>query len=127
MKKSNEQIFKEILETGFITKANLQLLKNRSNREGRDLFDYSIFDKIDEIRITPEQGAQGIAWLKKFLKRRKNIVYGYREETIINNSTESDFLFKGFYSAGRYGRNYVPLYELNGMEYVPLAEPYIVG
>lgn len=61
MKKiSNEQIFTEILESGFITKSQIQLLKNRSNKEGYDLFDYSIFDKLDEIKITPEQGEQGL-------------------------------------------------------------------
>ena len=129
MKKiSNEQIFTEILETGFITKSQIQLLKNRSNKEGYDLFDYSIFDKLDEIKITPEQGEQGLTWLKRFLKCRKNVVYGYREIEIIKNATPSDFTFKGFYNAGRYGFvNYVPYYEVGGMEYVPLAEPYIIG
>lgn len=50
--KTNEQIFDEIKATGFISESDLKLLKNRSNKNGIDLFDYS----IEEIYITKEQG-----------------------------------------------------------------------
>ena len=128
MKRTNEMIFQDILENGFITKADLQLLKNRSNREQKDVFDYSLLDKVNEgygIPVTEEQGLQGLKWLKKFI--RKN-VYGYRELDILETATAKDFTFLGFYNTGHYGiKNFHPIYEVNGMEYVPLAEPYIVG
>lgn len=128
MKRTNEMIFQDILENGFITKADLQLLKNRSNREQKDVFDYSLLDKVNEgygIPVTEEQGLQGLKWLKKFI--RKN-VYGYRELDILETATAKDFTFLGFYNAGNYGyKNFQPIYDLCGMEYVPLAEPYIVG
>lgn len=36
--------------------------------------------------------------------------------------------FKGFYDAGNgWFRNFLPIYQLNGMEYIPMKEPYIIG
>ncbi len=126
--KTNEVIFSEIKEQGFITKSQIQLLKSRSNRDGKDVFDYALLDEINDgygIPVTSEQGAQGLAWLLKFIKKD---VYGYRERDIISNASASDFTFRGFYDAGNgWGRCFVPIYDLNGMEYVPLSEPYIIG
>ena len=74
--------------------------------------------------MTPEQGAKGLAWLKRFVKKG---VYGYRELEILKTAKPEDFEFRGFYDAGNaWHHYYVPIYELNGMEYIPLAEPYIV-
>lgn len=41
---------------------------------------------------------------------------------------DSDFVFKGFYNNG-IGNwcNYLPIYEINGIEYVPMSQPYIIG
>ena len=39
----------------------------------------------------------------------------------------SEIEFKGFYDAGRYFHNYLPVYELNGMEYYVCGEIQIVG
>lgn len=126
--KAND-ILNEIKKSGFITKQQMQLLKNRSNKEGKDFFDYSLIDEQD-IKITEEQGLQGLTWLKKLQRKRKNNPFGYRENEIINNATVEDFTFRGFYDAGRYGHYFAPIYELNGMEYVPYVngeEIYIIG
>jgi len=125
--KTNEKIFQEIRETGVITESNIRLLKNRSNREGKNLFDYSLLEQINGgngIPVTEEQGLKGLAWLFKFMKRG---IYGNREIEIIKNASCNDFLFVGFYDSGSFYRNYLPTYKLNGMQYVPMAEPYIIG
>lgn len=130
--KTNEMIFAEINESGFISKSNLQLLKNRSNKEQKDLFDYDFMENFKDgfgIPLTGEQGEQGLKWLKKFInKNGESKVYGFREIDIIMNAKPSDFKFQGFYDSGnRSYKNYLPIYELNGMQYVPLLEPYIIG
>lgn len=129
--KTTKEIFEEIKKQGFISKSQLQLIKNRCNREQKDLMDYDILGSIGDgcgIPITEEQGEQGLRWLKKFQRRRKGSLYGFREDEIINNSTAKDFHFLGFYDAGNgWFRNFLPIYELNGMEYVPMSEPYIIG
>ena len=128
--KTLESIFSEIKKQGFITKQQLQLLKNRSNKDQKDLFDYDFLEEFADgygIPVTDEQGAQGLAWLKKFQHKKSVSPYGYRENEIINNASASDFRFLGFYDAGRLRRNFLPIYDLNGMQYVPMAEPYIIG
>lgn len=121
---TNEQIFSEIRETGVITEKQISLLKRRSNAGQKDIFDYDLLDSMP-VRITLEQGEKGLTWLKRFIKKG---VYGYRELEIINSSKPEDFEFNGFYDAGNAWHHcYVPVYNLNGMEYIPLAEPYIVG
>lgn len=130
--KTNEQLFNEISEQGLVTKQQLQLLKNRSNRTQKDVINYDWLESVGDgygIPLTEEQGVQGLNWLKKFIKKNgESNVYGYRELEIINGASPSDFVFKGFYDAGN-GRfkNYLPIYGLNGMEYIPMREPYIIG
>ena len=127
--KTNELIYKEILESGYITESNMKLLKNRSNKAGSDLFDYDFLERFSDgcgIPLTVDQGEKGLIWLKKFIN--KGNVYGYRELEIIQNATPSDFLFLGFYDAGNYLTHYyLPIYSVNGMQYVPKKEPYIIG
>ena len=127
--KTIELIYKEISESGVITEANMKLLKNRSNKAGRDLFDYDFLENFADgcgIPLTAEQGGKGLLWLKKFIN--KGNVYGYRELEIVQNATPSDFLFQGFYDAGNHShRYYLPIYSVNGMQYVPMKEPYIIG
>lgn len=121
---TNESIFAEIKETGIITEKQISLLKRRSNASQKDVFDYDLLDSMP-ICMTPEQGEKNLAWLKRFIKKG---VYGYRELEVLKTSKPEDFEFKGFYDAGnRFCSIYVPIYDLNGMEYVPLAEPYIIG
>lgn len=130
--KTLEIIFSEIKESGFISKSQLQILKNRSNRGQRDVINYDWLESIGDgygIPLTDEQGVQGLNWLKKFIKKNgESNVYGYREIDIINNASPSDFVFKGFYDAGNgWFRNFLPIYQVNGMEYIPMQEPYIIG
>ena len=130
--KTNELIYKEITESGFITEANMQLLKNRSNKSGRDLFDYDFLESFLDgcgIPLTIEQGEKGLLWLKRFIRKDgSSNVYGYRELEIVQNADPSDFLFHGFYDAGNYlNHYYLPVYSVNGMQYVPMKEPYIIG
>lgn len=124
--KTLESIFSEIKENGVITKQQLQLLKNRSNREQKDVINY---DWLEGIPLTEEQGIQSLDWLKKFIKKNgESSVYGYREIEIINNASPCDFVFKGLYDAGNgWFRNFLPIYQLNGMKYIPMKEPYIIG
>ena len=125
-------IYKEISESGYITESNMKLLKNRSNNIGRDLFDYDFLESFLDgcgIPLTAEQGTKGLIWLKKFIhKDGISNIYGYRELDIIKNADPSDFLFQGFYDAGNYSSHcYLPIYSINGMQYVPKEEPYIIG
>lgn len=130
--KTNETIFEEIIENGVITKQQLQLLKIRSNKQQKDVINYDWLQSIGDgygIPLTVEQGVQELNWLKKFIRKDgSSRVYGYRELNIINNSSPSDFVFEGFYDAGTgWFKYYLPIYKLNGMEYVPMKEPYIIG
>ncbi|MBR8706937.1 hypothetical protein [Bacteroides pyogenes] len=130
--KTNEQLFSEISAQGFITKQQLGLLKRRSNKEQRDLINYNWLGSVGDgygIPVTEEQGEQGLRWLKKFIKKNgESNVYGYREIDIINNSKPTDFRFQGFYDAGNaFVRHFLPIYEFGGMQYIPMAEPYIIG
>lgn len=127
--KTLEQIFDEIKEQGFITESQISIIKRRSHKANKDLFDYSLIETIGEgygIPVTEEQGQKGLNWLKKFMRRN---VYGYREREIIENASPDEFRFCGFYNNSRYGFvvNLVPLYDLGGMEYAPLKEPYILS
>ena len=130
--KTLESIFSEIKENGFISKSQLQTLKNRSNKQQKDVINYDWLESIGDgygIPLTEDQGEQGLKWLKKFIKKNgESNVYGYREIEIIENSSPSDFVFKGFYDAGNgWFKNFLPIYQLNGMEYIPMKEPYIIG
>lgn len=109
--KTNETIFKEITENGVITKQQLQVLKNRSNKAQQDVINYDWLESVEDGYGIP------------LTKDGSSKVYGSREIDIINNSSPSDFAFKGFYNAG----SYLPIYQLNGMEYIPMKEPYIIG
>lgn len=68
--KTLEVIFSEIKENGFISKSQLQTLKNRSNREQKVVISYDWLESIGYgygIPLTEEQGEQGLKWLKKFI------------------------------------------------------------
>lgn len=131
--KTLESIFSEIKEKGFISKSQLQTLKNRSNREQNDVISYDWLESIGDgygIPLAEEQGKQGLKWLKKFIKKNGGSnVYGYREIEIIENASPCDFVFKGFYCVGNgWFKNFLPIYQLNGMEYIPMkGQPYIIG
>ena len=70
-----------------------------------------------------------LIWLKRFIRKDGGSnVYGYRELEIVENADPNDFLFHGFCDAGnRLSHHYLPIYSVNGMQYVPMNEPYIIG
>ena len=131
--KTNEQVLNEIKENGFITYAQIRLLKNRSNKDNKDAINYD--DDFEGFSVDKESGTKGLQWLKSLLNSkgepRKNVSLDYRGIYIIQNSSNEDFEFMGFYDDGRYGyHNFKPIYRVGGMEYVPYANGqkiYVIG
>ena len=121
--KTNETIFAEIKANSFMTEKQMQLLKNRSNKEQKDLLDYDTINPDGAgTPIAPEWGAKGLQWLRGLLtskgEPRKGQNLGYREIEIIKTAKPEDFTFVGFYDNGRgWCRNYLPVYNCGGMEY----------
>ena len=136
MKRTNEMIFEDVRANGFMTEKDMKLLKNRSNNEGKDFFDYDLMESLSSgygIPIDEEWANKGIKWLKSLLKKngepKSGQSLGYREIDIIQTAEPSDFTFRGFYDAGRYGfRNFLPLYGIAGMEYyVSCGKIQVIG
>ena len=136
MKRTNEMIFEDVRANGFMTEKDMKLLKNRSNKEGKDFFDYDLMESLSSgygIPIDEEWANKGIKWLKSLLKKngepKSGQSLGYREIDIIQTADPSDFTFIGFYNAGRYGfRNFLPLYGIAGMEYyVSCGKIQVIG
>ena len=122
--KATEAIIAEVAERGYITEKEINLLKCRSNREGRDVINYELMG--EDVPVTPEQGAKGLLWLKKLLKRngepREGQNLGYREINIIKNATENDFSFVCLYDCGnKRFSSFVPVYRCGAMEYYVLG------
>ena len=123
-----DPLFKEIKQSGVITKDQIQTLKKRSNDLRRNVINYNWMDGVGNgygIPLTEEQGAKELDWIKSFVGKN---IYRYKDIEIIKNASPSDFVFKGFYNNG-IGNwcNYLPIYEINGIEYVPMSQPYIIG
>ena len=117
---NNATIFENIHERGYMTEKEMLLLKSRSNKAQKDLFQYDEFSEY--IPLSEEWSNKGLKWLKSLLKKNgepkagQNL--GYREIEIIKNATASDFTFVCFYDAGHgFYRNYIPVYNVAGMEY----------
>ena len=119
MKTTNNTIFENIHERGYMTEKEMLLLKSRSNKAQKDLFQYDEFSEY--IPLSEEWANKGIQWLKSLLKKNgepkagQNL--GYREIEIIKTATASDFTFVCFYDAGNWNRYYIPVYNVAGMEY----------
>ena len=120
MKTTNNTIFENIHERGYMTEKEMLLLKSRSNKAQKDLFQYDEFS--DYIPLSEDWANKGIQWLKSLIKKNgepkagQNL--GYREIEIIKNATADDFTFVCFYDAGNgWYRNYIPVYNVVGMEY----------
>lgn len=128
LSKGLQRVFAEIREQGYITEQQMNYLKRRCNAEGKDIMDYSLIEEMGDgygVPVTEEQGRKGLVWLYKQMCKR-NKPTGYREDEIIKSSDASDFRFCGFYSQNGHS-NFMPIYDLNGMEYVPFPEIYICG
>lgn len=123
-----DPLFKEIKQSNVITEEQIQTLKKRSNNLKRNVINYNWMDRVGNgygIPLTEEQGAKELDWIKSFVGKN---IYRYKDIEIIKNASPSDFVFKGFYNNG-IGNwcNYLPIYEINGIEYVPMSQPYIIG
>ena len=117
---NNTTIFKNIHERGYMTEKEMLLLKSRSNKAQKDLFQYDEFS--DYIPLSEEWANKGLQWLKSLLKKNgepkagQNL--GDRELEIIKNATASDITFVCFYDNGNgWYKNFVPIYNVAGMEY----------
>lgn len=129
MKKvENFQIVADACKAGMISERSILLLKRRSNDARADvcdtcgMYENPVFEENGGLSLTAEQGAKGLAWLKRLLKKdgtpRYNSGLGYREADIIQSATPSDFLFLGLHDVGnRFCSNFVPLYSVGGMDY----------
>ena len=119
MKTTNNTIFENIHERGYMTEKEMLLLKSRSNKAQKDLFQYDNFS--DYVPLSEEWANKGIKWLKSLLKKNgepkagQNL--GDREIEIIKSATPEDFTFVCFYDAGDWNRYYIPVYNVAGMEY----------
>lgn len=120
MKTLNDKIFEQIKTRGYMEEREMLLLKSRSNKAQKDLFLYDEFNEY--IPLSEEWANKGLKWLKSLLKRNgepkagQNL--GEREIEIIKTATASDFTFVCFYDNGNgWYRNYVPVYNVAGMEY----------
>ena len=117
---NNTTIIEQIKKRGYMTEKEMLLLKKRSNAAQHDLFNYDTFSEY--IPLSEEWSNKGLQWLKSLLKKngepKAGQSLGYREIEIINTATASDFKFMYFYDAGNgWYRNYVPVYNVAGMEY----------
>lgn len=120
------QVFDSVVDE--LDKDQIQTLKKRSNDLRRNVISYNWMDRVGNgygIPLTEEQGAKELDWIKSFVGKN---IYRYKDIEIIKNASPSDFVFKGFYNNG-IGNwcNYLPIYEINGIEYVPMSQPYIIG
>lgn len=128
---NNATIFEQIKERGYMEEREMLLLKSRSNKAQKDLFLYDEFSEY--VPLSEDWANKGLQWLKSLLKKNgepkagQNL--GYREIEIIKTATASDFTFVCFYDNGRGGyRNYVPEYNVAGMEYrVEAGKIVVVG
>ena len=117
---NNSTIFEQIKKRGYMEEREMLLLKSRSNKAQKDLFMYDEFTEY--IPLSEEWANKGLKWLKSLLKKNgepkagQNL--GYREIEIIKTATPEDFRFMYFYDAGNgWYRNYLPVYNVAGMEY----------
>ena len=120
MKTTNDTIFEQIKTRGYMEEREMLLLKSRSNKAQKDLFQYDEFN--DYIPLSEEWANKGLQWLKSLLKKNGEPKAGqnlrFREIEIIKTATASDFAFMYFYDAGNgWHRNYLPVYNVAGMEY----------
>ena len=117
---NNTTIFENIHGRGYMTEKEMLLLKSRSNKAQKDLFQYDEFNGY--IPLSEEWSNKGLQWLKSLLKKNgepkagQNL--GYREIEIIKSAKPSEFSFVCFYDAGNcFYHYYLPVYNVAGMEY----------
>lgn len=126
---NNNTICEQIKTRGYMEEREMLLLKKRSNAAQHDLFQYDEFSEY--IPLSDDWANKGIQWLKSLLKKNgepkagQNL--GDREIEIIKTAQASNFSFVCFYDAGNgWHRNYIPVYNVAGMEYRVEAGKIIV-
>ena len=126
---NNATISENIHERGYMTENEMRLLKSRSNKAQKDLFHYDEFSEY--IPLSEEWANKGLQWLKSLLKKNgepkagQNL--GYREIEIIKTAKAEDLTFVCFYDNGNgWRRNFVPVYNVAGMEYSVEAGKIVV-
>lgn len=129
MKTLNDKIFEQIKTRGYIEEREMLLLKSRSNKAQKDLFLYDEFNEY--IPLSEDWANKGLKWLKSLIKKNGELKAGQsigeREIEIIKSATPEDFTFVCFYDAGNgWFRNYLPVYNVAGMEYRVEAGKIIV-
>ena len=117
---NNTTIVEQIKKRGYMEEREMLLLKSRSNKAQKDLFSYDEFNEY--IPLSEEWSNKGLQWLKSLLKKngepKAGQALGYREIEIIKTAKPEDFTFVCFYDAGNgWYRNYLPVYNVAGMEY----------
>lgn len=119
---NNNTIFEEIKSRGYMEEREMLLLNSRSNKAQKDLFDYDIDTDGYGIPLAEEWANKGLQWLRSLLKKNgepkagQNL--GYREIEIIKTAKAEDLTFVCFYDNGNgWYRNYVPVFNVAGMEY----------
>lgn len=119
MKTTNDTIFENIHKRGYMEEREMLLLKSRSNKAQKDLFQYDEFGEY--IHLSEDWANKGLKWLKSLLKKNGEPKAGQsledREIEIIKSATPEDFTFVCFYDAGNWNRYYIPVYNVAGMEY----------
>jgi len=112
--KTTEQLLNDIKEAGVITEKEMLLIKGRSNKVNKDLWNY----ELEDIKVTQSQTVKGLDWLKDQYQtpkgiERKNNPFGYREIEVLEDP-EAHCYFRGFYSPSRYNNYFIPVYLLCG-------------
>ena len=128
---NNTTILENIQKRGYMEEREMLLFKSRSNKAQKDLFQYDEFNEY--IPLSEDWSEKGLKWLKSLLKKNgepkagQNL--GFREIEIIKTATPEDFTFVCFYDAGNgWFRNFVPVYNVAGMEYrVEAGRIVVVG
>lgn len=129
MKTLNDKIFEQIKTRRYMEEREMLLLKSRSNKAQKDLFLYDEFNEY--IPLSEDWANKGLKWLKSLIKKngepKAGQSIGEREIEIIKSATPEDFTFVCFYDAGNgWFRNYLPVYNVAGMEYRVEAGKIIV-
>ena len=117
---NNNTICEQIKTRGYMEEREMLLLKSRSNKAQKDLFLYDEFSEY--IPLSEDWANKGLQWLKSLIKKNgepkagQNL--GDREIEIIKTAKPSEFSFVCFYDNGNgWYRNYIPVYNVAGMEY----------
>ena len=71
---NNATIFEQIKMRGYMTEKEMLLLKSRSNKAQKDLFQYDEFNEY--IPLSEEWTEKGLKWLKSLLKKTENLKRG---------------------------------------------------